>query len=228
MKSKLIQSGVADNFFDDIVALKNLPVDAFKDLVENVTFSADRGIDSKNLIPVAAKYNVTVDRFVKGLSISISILMNERDTGDSANDVLQDISDLGKIDSSALPDLHEKLAFVRDSAFPRLATISDELSAMRTAFPVLSYFHTRCCMTAKMAPGFDSAKDKPETYTPSVALTVPILAVQMDINSFGEEKSLSFGLTETGLKELVNHLQLAQKELQETKRRFGLIGDANA
>jgi hypothetical protein len=61
-----------------------------------------------------------------------------------------------------------------------------------------------------------------EAYVPSVDLTVPIVVVQLDIDSFGDEKSVSFGLTETGLKEFVNHLQLTQKEMLAVKKRFGL------
>lgn len=224
MKSRLLAAGVGEPFFDHVKLLSSLPVGALEEFLKTVAAldpDVDSPVNMEAVLPIASKYSVSMDDLSSCLSVAYAIIRKAKQDDESPVEaVLDDLVELGKIPDESVPDLRAKLSLAEEIAYDKMRRLTLQKTLVESTLPSLSHFHTRCCILPRLHPGFDRAKDTPESYNPAVEFAMPVVMVQIDIDRFGHKERSSFGLTGRELREIVNHLQLALKELEAVRAHY--------
>jgi hypothetical protein len=224
LRSNFLKTNTDDSFFDDLKALALFPRSIFEELIKagEEQISATGRVDPKQLLPILNKHDLPYEKFYNTLATAIALLKTEQDEEDPVEAIVSDAIEIGKLDESVREDVLAKLEFAKRHAFDDLMTVSRLRQAVTGAFPVIAHLHSRSIISPMITPRFNRLKDKPENYSPSIEELVPVTMVQLDLDEFGQTKSMSFGLSEAELEGLINHLQLAHKELKALKKHLNL------
>jgi len=216
VKSKLIAGGIPEAFSKDLEALKSLSKANMTEFLKAVAehHKPDEPLLSEVLLPVARRVGVTVDNFLGALRAGMCMLQEEgRPAGSTRDEVLADLVELGRLQTTEVPDIAEKLQLVKELAGTLLPVV-ESASLLSSTFPKLEHVHSRCCLVASLEPEFNRFTDKPDSYQPTLQRTVAAVVLQLDIDRFGETDRISFGLSESELEAFINQLRLAQKQLR--------------
>jgi hypothetical protein len=162
-----------------------------------------------SLEDIAKEANVAVDELHGAVALTMVLYgpMGAEDEYEPYKDVIADLVSAKVIDQGTADDVVKTLDGV-----------ISESGLARTVFPQLDGMWAGCVMLQEFEPRF-TRKDTPESYNPKLQPGVPAVAVQIDIDCFGDKKRFSFSLLPEQLDDLINRLRLAAKQLAMLKKQ---------
>jgi hypothetical protein len=213
MKSKLLLAGISDPVYRGIATFADTPLTALQNasVILDSAAVADRMPEGEAFYPIAEASNITVTALVEGLQAALYILDRARDYGDSIDQIAADLAETGKVRDSA--DLLVRLRIFDEQLQKRLEFFFKRKQAISSAFVTLSAMRTRVAMAYTFSNEFNPRKDRADNYEPQVETSVPAALVRLELDDFGEKSHFSFACSLEDLSEMIDHLELARKQL---------------
>lgn len=223
MKTKLIHRGVLPSIEEGINLLEKIDESAFEEALNIIAKeeSLNRIFISDTYLHVAQKFNIRLSDLVDALSCALNILSAEEE-GDNINDVLDDLIELNILEPEKQEVTRKRLELAKNLISKNIKVMVGRRSALASSFPVLDFIRTRCALTSSFGRGFNAGIDTPESYEPNVALNVPVLIINFQIDKFGDDITEHFAVSEKQLDQIINHLLLAKKELITFKETLNI------
>jgi hypothetical protein len=175
-----------------------------------------------SLEDIAKEANVAVDELHGAVALTMVLYgpMGAEDEYEPYKDVIADLVSAKVIDQGTADDVVKTLdGVISESGLTQsLKKLTQQRILARTVFPQLDGMWAGCVMLQEFEPRF-TRKDTPESYNPKLQPGVPAVAVQIDIDCFGDKKRFSFSLLPEQLDDLINRLRLAAKQLAMLKKQ---------
>ena len=93
-----------------------------------------------------------------------------------------------------------------------MKTQAAEIQAVQPTFPKFRKMLTRCALVAQFDREYTTDDDAP-SYNPAVERFVSVVTVQIQLDAFGTDQRILMALTRDELRQVINRLLLAEKQL---------------
>ena len=170
-------------------------------------------------INFAKENNITIPEIMNIIACVVETMVVKSD-GDTIEDLLDDLIEIGKLDKANKNSLISKIKIAEQYFINKIEHYAQEQAIIKSSFPILDDFKTRIILLNDYGESFNAKKDTPEEHEVKLTNRVPLVIIRFMVDKFGEKIVEQFAVTENGIDQLINHMMLAKKELLDSKNQI--------
>jgi hypothetical protein len=209
-KSKLFSTGIInDKLISEMHEILSIAASSFKNIC--AIYPADEtqinGKLRNEILEKCRQEGITADRISRAIYFYKYIRNAIEDNRESSELLFKDLEENNIISIDEGKNIRLQYSDYELLLGTKISKREQEDNSMRLAFPIIDHIHTALNTFSIIEKEYEISEDC-EKYEMGNVLQIPVLLVQIDINSFEKKDVVSFALRNFEVEQLINRLKL--------------------